>query len=365
MAEAAQEINCGNCGERYSLPVSAAKKEKLCRNCIQPLVRSKSKRGLKTAGDLVASNATIKLAMSLTPQTIKLLDAAEEIRSQPDAAEAAFMARQLVQCTLPHTNPGNVPVWTRTNGNLTLGIQPGYDIKAGKSIGYPYGSIPRLLLFWITTEAVKSKNRRLELGKSLSAFMREIGLDPNTGRGKRGDAPRLREQMRRLFGSKISFEQELHDGDRQGEGYLDMLIAPRRELWWDPHHPNQDTLWGSWLELGEHFYKAIIESPVPVDLRALRALKRSPLALDLYSWATYRAFTVTKKGRAQFIPWAGLQAQIGTDYAHKQNFRRKARAALRKVQAVYPGLVLTYEQDGGLTIHPGRPAIVPRLPKRS
>jgi hypothetical protein len=214
-------------------------------------------------------------------------------------------------------------------------------------------------LFWITTEAVKTKSRRLELGKSLSAFMREIGLDPNTGRGKRGDAARLREQMRRLFASKISFEQTLQDGDRTGESYLDMLIAPRREFWWDPHQPNQDTLWGSWLELGEHFYSAVIKSPVPVDLRALRALKRSPLALDLYSWSSYRGFAISKKGRAQFIPWASLQMQLGTDYGDQKNFRKKAKAALRKVQAVYPGLVLSF-QNGGITIHPSRPAIAPR-----
>ena len=33
----------------------------------------------------------------------------------------------------------------------------------------------------------------------------------------------------------------------------------------------------------------------PQDMRAVHALKRSPLALDLYAWTIYRAFTVTKK----------------------------------------------------------------------
>lgn len=40
-------------------------------------------------------------------------------------------------------------------------------------------------------------------------------------------------------------------------------------------------------ELGEDFFKMVTASPVPVDMRALRALKRSPLALDLYAWLTY------------------------------------------------------------------------------
>jgi hypothetical protein len=319
--------------------------------------------GLVPAGDILAKSQVLKTATALTPHIMKLLDAAQTIRSEPDAAEAAFMARQLVQCTLPHTNPGNVPLWKRTNGGLTLGIQQGYDLQTGNPLGYPFGSIPRLLLFWITTEAVQTKVRRLELGRSLSAFMREIGLDPNTGRGKRGDAPRLREQMRRLFGAHISFEQVIDEAHRHGQRWLHMHVAPKGELWWDPKQPLQDDLWGSWIELGEDFFTAITSSPVPVDMRALRALKRSPLALDLYAWTSYRAFTVTKKGKPQFIPWAGLMAQLGTDYTEHKDFKRYAKAALRKVQAVYPGLALTYEQ-GGLTIHPSRPAIPPRPPAR-
>ncbi len=62
------------------------------------------------------------------------------------------MARQLVQCTLPHSDPGDTPIWTRTNGNLTLVIQPHIDRQTRKAM-YPYGSIPRLFLFWLVTEA--------------------------------------------------------------------------------------------------------------------------------------------------------------------------------------------------------------------
>ena len=44
------------------------------------------------------------------------------------------------------------------------------------AVRYTYGSIPRLLLFWITTEAVRTKARRIEFGRSLTAFMLELGL---------------------------------------------------------------------------------------------------------------------------------------------------------------------------------------------
>jgi Plasmid encoded RepA protein len=305
------------------------------------------------------------LAKQLTPARQKLLEAAAAIRIEPDEAEAAFMARHLVQCTLPHSNPGNVQRWLRRSGNLTLVIQPGWDTQKDSSLGYPYGSIPRLLLFWVTTEAVKTKTRRLELGNSLSGFMRSVGLDPNTGGGKRGDAKRLRDQMTRLFRCRISFDQVLSQdgGGTQGKRWLDMQVAPDGEFWWDPKQPEQAALWGSWIELGDKFFQAIMASPVPLDLRALRALKRSPLALDLYAWAAYKVWAVNQKQEPQFIPWNGLMEQLGGDYDPKRidNFKGKVKATFRKVSAVFPeGLNIQWHRSG-LTFLPGkRTAISPR-----
>ena len=64
--------------------------------------------------------------------------------------------------------------------------------------------------------------------------------------------------------------------------------------------PDQRVLWGSWIELGELFYAAITSAPVPVDMRALKALKRSPLALDLYAWLTFQAFRAHQSDQPRF-----------------------------------------------------------------
>ena len=92
-------------------------------------------------------------------------------------------------------------------------------------------------------------------------------------------------------------------------------------------------------------------------MRALRALRKSPLALDLYSWAVHRTFSVTKRGTPQRLTWKQLQAQFGGDYSEAKDFKRKAKVALRKVATVYPGLRFE-EVDGGLIMKPGRPAII-------
>lgn len=168
--------------------------------------RGREDTGLVRVGQLDLLAGLAKAVAPLTRAQEKLVEAGVQISQEPDAIELAYLARQLVQCTLPHGDPGDVPLWTRTNGNVTLVIaRTGFDSKAQKPIGYPYGSLPRLLLFWLNTEAVRTGKRRLEMGDTFADFIRALGLDPSRG-GTRSDAKRLQEQMRRLFSAAINFQ---------------------------------------------------------------------------------------------------------------------------------------------------------------
>jgi hypothetical protein len=309
------------------------------------------KRKQKARESIVSANSSQELLPSISPQKMKLISVAGEIRLNPDKAESAFIARQLVQATLPHKNPGNIPAWSRTNGNLTLTIRPGWDEKKKKLIGYPYGTIPRLLLFWITTEAIRTKNPRIELGNSLSQFMEGLGLEPK-GTGKRSDLKRLKEQMVRLSRSTISFSQS----SSQSHSWLDMQVAPKGMVWWNEKQPNQRTLWKNWIQLGDDFFKAISSSPVPVDMRILKALKRSPLALDIYAWATYTAYKTQQTGQSRCLSWEILHEQFGAEYKDTKEFSRKAWNALLKVKAVYPELNVERVR-GGILVLPSKPSI--------
>jgi len=297
--------------------------------------------------------------MRLTRQQQKLIAASSAIAlERPTDQDKAFLARQLVQTTLPHTDPGNVPVWSRTNGNLTLTIQQGYDNK-GEPYGHPYGTIPRLLLYWMTTEAIRAKNLRLELGNSLAGFMEELGLDSSRG-GKRSDAYRLKDQMVRLFEARVSFTTYYEEGGIIGEERDRIQIAERSMLWWDHHNPHQRVLWGSYVELNPRFFAAITANPVPVDLRALQAIRRSPLALDLYSLLTYQAFLAYKSKKPRFMAWKQLQVALGTSYSDSGDFRWAVKSALAKIVAVYRSLSIG-EREGGIEVLPeSLPAITER-----
>lgn len=169
--------------------------------------------------------------------------------------------------------------------------------------------------------------------------------------------------MKRLFRAKISFEVHHESNEDKGQTWLDMQVAPKGELWWSHHQPDQGSLWKSWIELGDSFFEAICAAPVPVDVRALRALKNSPMALDLYAWLNYRSFTLERQGREQFIPWRGLAQQLGSSYSDIKDFRKSVKSSIRKILTVMPGLHLEFA-DGGLILYPGNSAIPAKRGRR-
>lgn len=297
---------------------------------------------------------------SPTRQQARIMDAAVSIRtgSTPDENSITYMARPMVQATLPHSDPGNVPLWKRVNGNLALAIKPGLNNKTEISYGYPYGTIPRLLMFWMVKESIKTGSRRLELGNSLAAFMKEIGLNPSTGGGPRSDAVRLRDQAQRLFHATISFDQTVTDGPRTCHRWLNMEVAPEGVVWWDARQPEQLSLFGSWVELSQKFFEAITSAPVPVNTQAIAALKHSSMALDLYALTTFMAYQAARTGEERFISWTQLQQQLGTGYDRLDNLRINVKAALDKIVSVYPDLRLG-SCPGGLEILPSSKTAVP------
>jgi hypothetical protein len=95
-------------------------------------------------------------------------------------------------------------------------------------------------------------------------------------------------------------------------------------------------------------------------MRVLKALKRSPLALDLYAWLSYEAFRAHKSGKGRFVAWKLLAGQMGGDYANTDEFARKGRIALRKIQVLYPALRLGPMRGGVRIEQDSLPAITPR-----
>ncbi len=301
--------------------------------------------------------------MGTNLRLVKRIQVASEliVAGPPQSGQMVFSPRELIQTTLPHSDPGDVPVWQRRNGNLSLIIQPGYNAAKQKILGYPYGSIPRLLVLWMTAEALKTKQRRINLCNNLAEFMREIGLNDKNGSTARSDRFRLSDQTERLFNARISFQKWGEQNGKRYESRVDMLVAPKSHLWWSDRHASHPFEHGSWVELGEEFFNAIIDNPIPLDYRSIQAIKNSPLAIDTYCWATLRAFAAQQKDQPQYVSWESLHSQMGGDYSNIWNFQQKLKKALEKVKLVYPWFLFEYTK-GGITVIPCVPS-VSRKPK--
>ena len=108
----------------------------------------------------------------------------------------------------------------------------------------------------------------------------------------------------------------------------------------DAKHPNQASLWESKIQLGERFFHEIITNPLPINIKILKAMKRSPLGL--YLWLTYRTFALKRPLR---LTWPQLYRQFGVDPAKASdkatlsNFRTDCLRELKKIKNAWPDLL--------------------------
>lgn len=276
-----------------------------------------------------------------------------------DQHEIGFVARVFCQLTLPYKDPGDVGAWVRRNGHLALTIQPRVrvDEDGGYCFEHPYGTIPRLLLTWLATESVRTKSAELTLGDNLADFMSQLGLTPRGG--VRGDITRLRSQMNRLFAARMTIEDY---GDPNRDVGLQLQVGYLKDLWWSDADRNagQRSLLPSTVRLSAEFFEHIIASPVPISLDALRALRGSPLRLDIYTWLVHRMFYLRRRTT---VSWDQLRSQFGNQYAETRSGRFKFRKDFERHLAA---VVVVYRDANveatptGVILRPSRTHIAPR-----
>ena len=105
--------------------------------------------------------------------------------------------------------------------------------------------------------------------------------------------------------------------------------------------------------VGKGLYDEIMAYPVPFDMRVMKAIKQSPLAIDLYLWLTFRMSYLQEPVA---IGWKQLHAQFGADYSRVDHFRTKCMKYLSDIQKAWPELHFTTPR-GRLKLIPSGPHI--------
>jgi hypothetical protein len=190
--------------------------------------------------------------------------------------------------------------------------------------------------------------------------MRKLGITPDDSTGKRSSAHSVHRQLERLMHARIRFEQcQQSDGGR-GRGWLDMPVAKAGWLWWDAKEEEQKILYNGYIILNDDFFKTILANPVPVRMMTLLALKKSPLGLDLYAWATIESYKAQHHRKGRFVAWKLLHEQFGTELGTIKNFAAKAQRELRKIMCNCPTIKLTFQRGGVQVLASSLPDVPPR-----
>ena len=126
-----------------------------------------------------------------------VVEAAYQVLSD-DAERMGFAYSGFALTSLPH-KPQESTTWRREGHNLTLVLQAGVD-RNEKNLGLPYGSYARFILLFLQSEAIRTRSREIELGRSMKVWLGCMGLSIGGKTYKQ-----VGEQAKRISGCTLTF----------------------------------------------------------------------------------------------------------------------------------------------------------------
>lgn len=303
---------------------------------------------MRSVGDILDQEAVA--ARSPTAMQRRLLDASCAIREAPPD-RIAFLHSAFCHVGLPR-RASDHRVFERRSGHVSVRVEAGCtsDGTGKEEPQLPYGVLPRLILIHLSTEAVRTRSRRVAL-ESTRHLLTTLGLQ--TSGGARGGYRNVQGQMEALAACRMSLGFQ-SDGvsERVECEPVEMVDAPWRSL--GASGSTRRVV----LRLSEPFFNSLIDRAVPVDPRAIVALRHSALAIDAYAWLAHRLCRV-KPVQGSKVSWHNLREQFGQEYRNSRDFKREMRRAVRQAVAVYPHARVA-EVIGGLVLYRSPPPVSPK-----
>lgn len=248
----------------------------------------------------------------------------------PDDDEIVYQHSVLCQTSMPYRNPGEaVRVWQRKNGRIRMELLGGRvldpNIDEVVDVGLPFGPKPRLVLYHLNAEAIRTQSPIIEMEDSLTAFVkRTLKLDVD-GRTIRS----VKDQLNRLAAADFRFyaSYEGHAVTIKGS------VIEGLDLWVSKDE-RQRVLWPSSVQFSSRYFESLLSHAVPLSEDAIARLSHSAMALDVYTWLAQRLHRV-EPAMPAFVPWTSLKEQFGQGYASVREFRRVFLRTLKQVKSVY------------------------------
>ena len=251
-----------------------------------------------------------------------------------------FQHSVMMMCFLPQKRlpPGERAYATR-HGRAALSVEAG-SLANPENVGeirrcaVPFGSRARMVVPYVNACAVRNRGPEVDLGRSLRVFLARLGLSFD---GRRGKA--VAEQVEAVAAASIVLGQWAGDRAVTSAGRIANQVT-----FWMARDAAERLVWEPSMRLSDDYYAALAERPVPVDMRHLAKLARSPRRMDLYAWLAYRTVRIPA-GREVHVPIESLRAVFAPDLAAPRMFRHRLAADLRAVAAVYRDFRVRLEGD--------------------
>jgi hypothetical protein len=277
----------------------------------------------------------------------RVVEAASNWASDEDIG-TGYMYSGWCQTALPHKRPAdNAAIWKLETDSMTLLVEPGVRVMPSGDpahVGVPFGAIARLILIYLQSEALRTGSRDVELGGSLRAFLGRLGI-PVGGK----TIKLVREQAERISRCRLTFHAK-----RQGGSLLvNQNIVDVAMFVDDSADAEQGTLFVETARLSEIFFQQLRKHAVPLDEAAIRHIRNSSMALDVYCWLAYRLHSLSGP---KPITWAALAGQFGAGIKLHKHFKPAFLENLALAQAVYRDARVEVT-EAGLLLHPSPPPV--------
>ena len=203
-------------------------------------------------------------------------------------------------------------------------------------VGLPFGVYARRALLYLNTEALRTRDRTIDVDGGVTAFTRRIlGRTPN-GR----EIHQSKDALSRLSGCNVSMSYDTGPCAVQ----VNARIVTAFDLW-EEYHETECCTAPKTLILSADYFENLLAHAVPLDERAIAALAHSAMGLDLYAWFAQKLHRVDPQ-RGQFIHWPGLHEQFGQGYREIRKFRRDFKTTLTQVLTQYPQARVMIDKTG-------------------
>ena len=280
-----------------------------------------------------------------------VVEAAAAYMSDEDSG-IGFLYSGWCQAALPHKRLADDKGWQVDGDRYCLIVEPG--MRRGPNgqpvhVGVPFGSRARLILIYLQSEALRTQNREVILGRSLRNWLERMQI-PVCGR----NLDIVREQTERISRCRLTFE--VRQGNRIGLSNQNIMDSA---IFLEPSGDDvQGTLFTQVARLSEPFFEGLKRHPVPFEEAAIDAISNNSQAIDIYVWLAYRLHSLSKPTP---LSWRALKAQFGAGVAAMNNFKLRFLPNLKLALAVYPLAKVDADGERGLILYPSPPPIAKQI----